>query len=97
MTAIRCCCARCAGSVTYARVGDYLEAHQLADGEYVLDGEVELLGSRDRHPSGGRVQVATFSDGSQVMIATNGDVMTAATRGAPWETWGPPAELDEAP
>lgn len=94
--AIRCCCRRCAGSVTFARVGDYLSAHQLDDGEYVLDGEVELLGSRSRHPSAAHVHIATFSDGSGVLVETDADgTMTAATRGAPWETWSAPVELEE--
>jgi len=49
---LRCCCGRCAGGVSYLSVADYLADHQLRDGEYVLDSEVELrAASRAAHPS----------------------------------------------
>lgn len=40
--ALRCCCGRCAGGVIFLTVPDYLAAHQLAPGEYVLDSEVAV-------------------------------------------------------
>jgi len=47
--AIRCCCGRCTGGVTYLRHTDWLAAHQLGPGEFVLESEVEE--ARSNHPS----------------------------------------------
>lgn len=98
--AVRCHCPRCAGAVTFARISDYLAAHQLAGDEYVLDAEVELEAeleeARVRHPSARFV--GTFEDGSQVLVEQHvPGKMTAAVRSTQRATWGPPTFLDDAP
>ena len=96
-TVLRCCCRRCAGGVFYSRPTDFLEAHRFEEGEYVLESEVSILASRDRHPSNDpEISVATFPDGSQILVETwPSGRSTAATRRDKWSTWGPPAELED--
>lgn len=102
-TRVRCLCGRCAGGITYARLTDYLEAHQLTSEEYVLDSEValevELDDAIDRHPSARTERyVGTFRDGSQILLEIHASSkMTAATRSDRYAVWGPPTMLDEAP
>lgn len=93
---IRCHCPRCAGSVTFARISDYLNAHQLPVSEYVLDSEVELEEAVSRHPSGR--YVGTFEDGSQVLVEEVAPgALVVATRSSSSATWGVPSPLEVAP
>lgn len=49
MAVMRCCCRRHLGGVTYLRVTDFIDDHQLSPGEYVLDRDVEVSESRHLH------------------------------------------------
>lgn len=49
MTAIRCCCERCAGEVTYTTLEAYFAVHERGTAPVVL--EPEVTDSQSRHPS----------------------------------------------
>jgi hypothetical protein len=61
------------------------------------------MNTDDRVTTGRTPYVATFDDGSQVLVESYADddghvhKMTAAKRPDRWATWGPPRTLEVAP